>query len=581
MKLGVTTAALLLVILASAGLAGAQSLNRGISEEQRLTDPALFGPDRFGGAVAIDGDTMVVGVPNAFGAQSSGAVYVYSRSGAGWVEEQILRVNNVTGCCTANFGESLVLDGDTLIIGSPDQSGSGVGSTYVFLRSGDTWMQHQELQIAAGNVSLFGSAVAMSGDTLVVGSPPFDSDTGSVHIFNRANGLWALSQDIEVESDDFLVGFGSALGIDGDTLVVGDSGFFGTAHVFGFADGRWVESQVIVGDIGDDFGRSVTMEGDTMVITAPFRNANRGSVGGSAFVYVREGDTWVERQELFVPSSGDDADSFGTDVDLVGDTLVVAQAGGAGAAQLFTPSNDGWAQAATFVGSGVGRQGGFEMQVAIGPDEVVAGFPFSNSGEVYVFDRSNRTASSFCNGLPATVDLAAGEQPTDGPDVIVGTSGPDIINAGAGNDIICAGGGDDIIRAGNGADIVHAGSGDDQVFAGQGRDQVFGDDGDDFVSGGRGKDTLIGGLGNDDLRGNEGTDVLLGAGGDDELRGGQKADVIEGNGGNDVLIGGTRPDVLDGNAGVDTYIGGAGSDICVLDRAGRVESRTSCESEVP
>ena len=200
-----------------------------------------------------------------------------------------------------------------------------------------------------------------------------------------------------------------------------------------------------------------------------------------------------------------------------------------------------------------------------------------------------------CDGQTATVNLANGDLPTDGDDVIVGTNGGDVINAGAGNDLICSNGGDDvinagdgadiifagdgndIIRAGDGPDIVRAGDGDDEVFGGQGRDELRGESGDDFISGGKGKDLLVGGIGNDDLRGNQGTDDLRGGADNDTLRGGQKADSIQGNGGDDTLIGGTRPDLLDGNRGTDTYIGGGGADTCIPDRDGLAEQTTSCE----
>ena len=185
-----------------------------------------------------------------------------------------------------------------------------------------------------------------------------------------------------------------------------------------------------------------------------------------------------------------------------------------------------------------------------------------------------------CGGHTPTVLLANGDQPTDGPDVILGTDGPDVINAGAGNDIICSGDGDDIVRAGDGADEIRSGDGNDEVFAGQGRDVVFAGTGDDFVSGGRGKDIILGGAGDDDLRGNEGTDDLRGGDGRDELRGGQKADELQGNTGHDILIGGTRPDILRGNLGIDTYIGGGGIDTCLPDPNGATEAQTSCELAV-
>ena len=181
-----------------------------------------------------------------------------------------------------------------------------------------------------------------------------------------------------------------------------------------------------------------------------------------------------------------------------------------------------------------------------------------------------------CQGLPATVNVALGEMPTDGADVIVGTEGDDVINGLGGNDIICGLGGDDIINAGNGADTVHGGEGNDAINAGQGRDVVFGDGGDDFISGGKGKDTIRGGDGNDDLRGNNGTDSIGGGAGDDFINGGQKADVLSGDFGDDTIVGGTQPDMIRGGAGADTLNGGGNlTDTCDSDSAD--VSVISCE----
>ena len=182
--------------------------------------------------------------------------------------------------------------------------------------------------------------------------------------------------------------------------------------------------------------------------------------------------------------------------------------------------------------------------------------------KIYVYAGPART----CGGEDVTVNLALGEMPTDGDDVILGTDGDDVINGLGGNDVICGEGGNDTINAGNGADTVFGGAGDDVINAGQGRDTVYGQGGDDFVSGGRGKDTLVGGGGDDDLRGNNGTDTISGGAGNDAINGGQKADVLNGDNGDDTIVGGTRPDTIDGGAGADILDGGGSDfDTCVED----------------
>ena len=568
------------MVVASAGVAIGQDLNRGTLEEQRLADPELFGADFFGAAVAADGDYLMVGASGLPGRRgnSNGAVYVYVRTLDGWAEQEILRVDNVTGCCANTFGAALALEGDTLVVGNPEGSGDGDGSAFVYTRTGNTWTQQQELVVDVEDNGVFGNEVAISGDTIIIGSPRFN-EASRAFVFTLIGDRWEETQEIVTDSADIFSRFGETIDLDGDTLIIGDGMFFGSAHIYSRVDGQWIESQVLADDdafIGEDFGRAVALDGDTMVITAPNADIRGTQSEGVALIYTRTNGTWTFQEELTNPDTAAPF-GFGADVALDGDSLVVAQDDGVGAAHLYVRSGGNWTLATTFVGSDA--DDGFEMQVDIGDTEIVAGFPFSDGGTglAFVFDSDARDVGATCNGLIATVDLAAGDSPTDGADVIVGTDGPDIINAGAGNDTICAGGGDDIINAGNGADTVFAGDGDDTIQAGQGRDTVDAGDGDDFVSGGRGKDALNGRAGNDDLRGNEGTDTINGGPGDDELRGGQKADIVFGNSGNDILIGGTRPDILIGGNGLDSYNGGSGNDTCQTDPTGLIEQTTRCE----
>ena len=594
-KLTISGLILAVIVIASASVASGQGANIGTLEEQKLEDSALFSTERFGYAIAIDGDTLAIGAPYSTQnfAVSFGSVYIYARTDSGWVEQQRLFVNNTGGDEFSTFGNTVALDGDTLLVGASDKSGSGPGSAYIFTREGDTWSEQQQLRLDEPGVQLFGWEAVIEGDTAVVGAPSFNRE-GRAFVFTRNNNTWDLTQEISNGSNEgFSSGFGSSIALDGDTLVFGDNSFEASVHVYERVNGTWLESQVLADDayVGTDFGNSVAVDGDTLVVTARF--SQLGQMVGSAIVFTRIDDVWVEQAELLVPTES--TGFFGTDVAIDGDALVVGEESEFGSAHFFTRSGDTWTPQAEFVGSDTRRNRGFDIRVAIDGDHVIAGFPNSFSGAVFVFDANANDVTASCDGHLVTVDLGAGETPTDGDDVILGTDGPDIIDAGDGNDVICSGrgadvidggpgadiilsgDGADIVRAGDGPDVVRAGRGGDQVFAGQGRDVVLGEDGDDFISGGKGKDELDGNGGRDDIRGNEGTDELRGGDGNDELRGGQKADLIIGNRGNDTLIGGTRPDTLIGNAGVDSFNGGSGADSCRADAEGLVEIRTSCE----
>ncbi|MFT7475507.1 MAG: Ca2+-binding RTX toxin-like protein [Verrucomicrobiales bacterium] len=174
-----------------------------------------------------------------------------------------------------------------------------------------------------------------------------------------------------------------------------------------------------------------------------------------------------------------------------------------------------------------------------------------------------------CNGLTITIDIGAGDTPTAGDDVILGTPGVDVISALEGNDTICGLGGADIINAGAGDDWVDAGDGDDRVFGlggvdtlfgGEGIDELIGFDGNDHLDGGTGADTLNGGPDDDLIIGGDDDDRIFGQGGNDTVFAGAGADLVTGSDGVDVLNGGAGDDLLNGGPGGDTVHGDAGAD---------------------
>ena len=139
----------------------------------------------FGGAIALDGDTLVVsqigddsnasGVNgNQFneGAPNSGAVFVYVKSGGTWVQQAYLKASNPAA--SNSFGSSLALDGDTLVIGSTGQDtiASNSGAAYVFTRTAGVWSQQAFLKASnPGVLDGFGFSVDVDRNTLIVGYP--------------------------------------------------------------------------------------------------------------------------------------------------------------------------------------------------------------------------------------------------------------------------------------------------------------------------------------------------------------------------------------------------------------------------
>jgi hypothetical protein len=296
--------------------------------------------DWFGYSVSLSGDTLAVGAfsedenssvivngsapPNADGADSSGAVYVYRRTGGTWAQEAYVKAANPQA--SDLFGWSVSLDGDTLAVGSrgedeestaivngstaPNANGADdSGAIYVYRRTGVTWAR--EAYIKAANAQAgdeFGFPFSVSGDTLAVGARQEDensavivngttapnangaNDSGAVYVYRRTGTAWA--QEAYVKAANVGEGdlFGWSVSLGGNTLAVGAS--------------------------GEDENSTVIVNGTT----AP--NANGASNSGAVYVYRRNGAAWAPEAYIKAANAGA-ADSFGLSVSLSGDTLAV------------------------------------------------------------------------------------------------------------------------------------------------------------------------------------------------------------------------------------------------------------------
>jgi len=155
------------------------------TEQQKLTASDAASGDFFGASVAVLGDTAVVGASGDDGL--SGSAYVFTRSGTTWTEQQKLTASDAAA--GDRFGGSVAVLGDTAVVGAfnDDDAGNDSGSAYVFTRSGTTWTEQQKLtasDAAAGD--RFGVSVAVFGDTTVVGASLNDdagNDSGSAYVY--------------------------------------------------------------------------------------------------------------------------------------------------------------------------------------------------------------------------------------------------------------------------------------------------------------------------------------------------------------------------------------------------------------
>ena len=368
--------------------------------EQKLT--AGTTGDQFGVSVSLDGDTAVVGARlDDDAASAAGAAFVFTRSGAAWTEQQKLVASD--GAANDQFGTSVSVDGDTVVIGATDDDddGNSSGSAYVFVKSGTTWTEQQKLtasDAAAGDQ--FGYAAAVSGDTVVVGKDR--SGFGAAYVFVRSGTTWAEEQ-ILTPAGGPTGYFGRSVAVDGDTTIVGDhsdGGWAGTAYVFVRSGSTWSEQQKLTASDAatlDNFGRSVSIDGNTVVVGAD-SDDDDGSVSGSAYVFVRSGSTWSEQQKL-TASDAAGGDKFGTSVSVHGDTVIASAAYAdldAGAAYLFGRAGTVWSEEGKGRPTADATGDSFGYSVDIDGDTAIVGAPSdddngTSAGAAYVFVASGGT----------------------------------------------------------------------------------------------------------------------------------------------------------------------------------------------
>ncbi|HKY03620.1 MAG TPA: putative Ig domain-containing protein [Blastocatellia bacterium] len=352
--------------------------------------------DFLGHSVALSGDTVAVG---ARGEGSSvdanrGAVYVFTRSGASWTFQQKITAGD--GANGDYFGWSVGLSGDTLVVGAAYDDIAGnldQGSAYIFTRTGGVWTEQQKLTIIGGlDYDWFGDSIAISGDTLVVGSPGDDrihyTNAGSAYVFRRYGATWALEGKLAASDGSSYDIFGGAVAISGDTIVAGASGdnigtsaAQGSAYVFTRNGLSWIQQQKLVSSTGytlNHFGNAVAISGDTAVIGAYTTGVTQFSQG-VAHVFTRAGGVWSEQQKLIANDAGE-YDHFGGAVAISGDTVVVGAYGDTingndvqGSLYVFTRTGSTWTQQPKITASDGAWNDFFGVSVAMTSDTIVAG----------------------------------------------------------------------------------------------------------------------------------------------------------------------------------------------------------------
>ena len=307
-------------------------------EEAKLNASDPSPSANLGRSISISGDTVIVGADGADGLElKAGKSYVFRRSGTVWTEEAILIAND--GQEGDSLGRSIDIDGDVAVIGADneDEKGSDAGAVYVFRRNGTTWVQEAKLTASDGSADdNFGISVSIDGDTIVVGadfaSGPVVNSPGAAYVFRRNGTSWSQEAKLTASDPSALGLFGVSVGISTETIVVGairhDDAFTdaGAAYVFRRNGTTWNEETKLLGsepDRKNHFGW-VSIDGNIIVVGAPIANNKPPTEPGMVYVFKHDGLAWNEELKLVASDSiAPEGNRFGATTAIFSDTVVV------------------------------------------------------------------------------------------------------------------------------------------------------------------------------------------------------------------------------------------------------------------
>ena len=315
------------------------------SEEAKLTASDAGWADRFGMSVCVDDEVAVVGAPeHDAAATNSGAAYVFrfDFDGETWIEQA--KLTAVDGACGDEFGRSVAVSGNVAVVGAhlDDDQGLNAGTAFVYRFIGTQWMQEVKLRAAdAGPQDRFGVSVAIDGDVIVIGAYLDDDggpESGSAYVYRNKGSEPFFSQEAKLTAWDAARHdwFGAAVAVRGDTILIGAPRHYdtatgaGAAYIYRFNGTRWIEQAKLTasdGGRGDHFGVSVAL-GDGVALVGAHNHGNSGGQmpvldgPGAAYAFRFDGYEWVEAAKI-TASDAFLADSLGWSVAISGNTAVV------------------------------------------------------------------------------------------------------------------------------------------------------------------------------------------------------------------------------------------------------------------
>jgi len=459
----------------------------------------------FGRSVSISGDYTIVGAAgDDDNGSGSGSAYVFKRSGSSWVEEAKLLASD--GAQSDQFGLSVSISGDYAVLAARGLDDNSL--VYIFKRIGSSWVEGAKLLASDGSAyDYFGYSVSISGDYVVVGAYQ-DSDTdngtnsGSAYLYGPILDYGILSvitdptqfgavqvgdttstqvgisnigtdtlnissltisgesaQDFSIDTTPFSVAPGDTqliainfapvdTGYYSASLEIESDGGNATVDLTGTATQSGLPKfklTAIDASDSDAFGNSVSIDGDYAIVGALGEDDN-GSAAGAAYIFVRNGSTWVEQAKL-VAGDSEPYDNFGYSVSINGNCAVVGSIadddGGysSGSVYVFVRNGSTWVEQAKLTASDGESYDNFGYSVSISGNTVLVGAYHdddggddSGSAYVFVYDGQNWTEQTKLTiDAAATLDYFGISVSISGNTAIVGAKGDYSVGSSAGS----------------------------------------------------------------------------------------------------------------------------------------------------
>ena len=327
--------------------------NGNYQETAKLSSPST-NPDRFGYKLDISGSILAVSDPyeNSY----RGVVYLFEQSNGVWHELTSMSASNADN--NDEFGKSLAIDGNILVVGAPNEASNGSnpsdnslshsGAAYIFEKQNNAWVQTAYLKAQNPHVNdEFGVSVAVDNGVVAVGAHGDDNivpDSGAVYIFEKQGGVWTQTAYLKASDPSDTAVFGASVSIESDILVVGapaekydTNTWSGSAYIYKKVNGSWNEVTKLTATYRghtEVFGYRVKINNGTVLIAAPGDDSSSTGINGeqddysspdSGAIYTFKQDTdgsWVP--DLYIKATNTDSDDeFGYSVDINSGTIVV------------------------------------------------------------------------------------------------------------------------------------------------------------------------------------------------------------------------------------------------------------------